>query len=156
MGFGSGRGHARNCRTQVGNKKSPFGQHPMRLMEKTASSAHPMSITMVRYGYRVVRPHVRKKRSQRATPRGYSLRVSPIPLRSWRCGSGAKSQLQLRLRGETEACTVPGLPGMAPWVARRHRRHPPSFWLMFVLRCRVGLLMQSASPSWIRTVACKD
>lgn len=41
----------------------------------------------------------------------------------------------------------------APLVARRHRRHPPSFWLMFVLRCRVGLLMQSASPSWIRTVA---
>lgn len=30
------------------------------------------------------------------------------------------------IRGETEACTVPGLPGMAPpWVARRHRRQSP-------------------------------
>lgn len=61
MSFGSGRGHAYICRTQAGNKKTPFGQYPLKLMEKTAASAHPMSITMVQYGYRVVRPHGRKK-----------------------------------------------------------------------------------------------
>ncbi|KAH6981774.1 hypothetical protein BKA56DRAFT_354116 [Ilyonectria sp. MPI-CAGE-AT-0026] len=109
MGFGSGRGYARNSLTQ------------------TAASAHPMSITMVRYGYRVVRPHVRKKGASEPRPGGTRCESHPFHCGVGGVGVEPNPNCKMRLiRGETEACTVPGLPGMAPpRVARRHRRQSP-------------------------------